>query len=248
MSVGREWRYRARALGPRPCTGIVLAARVALLLAIAAIAASPNRADDADAPAPESLSARAVLEDLTARVLAVIDEARAYVDEDPQRYYDAVHEVLDPFIDYRGFARGIMGEYATGARYRSLDKVGQAALRDQLDRFSETIRIGLVRTYGKGLLAFGGSRVELDDTDGAEDGAQRAALRQLIYSDAAQPYVMIYQMARDRQGVWRLRNLVVENINLGQIYRSQFEAAARRFNGDLDAVIDNWSTQAARDA
>ena len=243
MSVGGGWRYRARALGP--CTGIVLTASVALLLAIAA---SPNRADDTDAPDPRGLSARAVLEDLTARVLAVIDEARAYVDEDPQRYYDAVHEVLDPFIDYRGFARGIMGEYATGARYRSLDKAGQAALRDQLDRFSETIRIGLVRTYGKGLLAFGGSRVELDDTDGAEDGARRAALRQLIYSDAAQPYVMIYQMARDKQGVWRLRNLVVENINLGQIYRSQFEAAARRFNGDLDAVIDNWSTQAARDA
>ena len=245
MSVGRGWRYRARASGAPRCTRIVLAASVALLLAIAA---SPNRADDTEAPDPGSLSARAVLEDLTVRVLAVIDEARAYVDEDPQRYYDAVHEVLDPFIDYRGFARGIMGEYATGARYRSLDKAGQAALRDQLDRFSETVRIGLVRTYGKGLLAFGGSRVELDDSDGAPAGARRAALRQLIYSDAAQPYVMIYQMARDKQGVWRLRNLVVENINLGQIYRSQFEAAARRFNGDLDAVIDNWSTQAARDA
>ena len=58
--------------------------------------------------------------------------------------------------------------------------------------------------------------------------------------DEAQPYVVIYQMARDRDGRWQLRNLVVENVNLGQIYRSQFEAAARRYDGDLDAVIDNW--------
>lgn len=242
LPVGRGWRRRTQAAGLL-CTAIVLAAGIAL-----ASATGTSRAEDAHAPDPGSLSARAVLEDLTAQVLAVIDAARAYVDEDPQRYYDAVHEVLDPFVDYRGFARGIMGEYATGARYRSLDQAGRAALREQLDRFSETIRIGLIRTYSKGLLAFGGSRVELDDSDGGEAGARRAALRQLIYSDAAQPYVMIYQMARDKQGVWRLRNLVVENINLGQIYRSQFEAAARRFNGDLDAVIDNWSTQAARDA
>lgn len=241
-SVGRGWRRRVQA-SRLLCTAIVLAAGVVL-----ASATGTSRAEESDAPDPGSLSARAVLEDLTAQVLAVIDAARTYVDEDPQRYYDAVHEVLDPFVDYRGFARGIMGEYATGARYRSLDQAGRAALREQLDRFSETIRIGLIRTYSKGLLAFGGSRVELDDSDGGEAGARRAALRQLIYSDAAQPYVMIYQMARDKQGVWRLRNLVVENINLGQIYRSQFEAAARRFNGDLDAVIDNWSTQAARDA
>jgi hypothetical protein len=32
-----------------------------------------------------------------------------------------------------------------------------------------------------------------------------------------------------------MRNLVVENVNLGQVYRSQFESAARRYDGDLDA-------------
>ena len=40
----------------------------------------------------------------------------------------------------------------------------------------------------------------------------------------------------------------VENVNLGQIYRSQFEAAARRYNGDIDQVIDNWEEQSTTDA
>jgi phospholipid transport system substrate-binding protein len=40
-----------------------------------------------------------------------------------------------------------------------------------------------------------------------------------------------------------MRNLVVENVNLGQIYRSQFESAARRYKGDLDRVIENWSAE-----
>jgi hypothetical protein len=64
------------------------------------------------------------------------------VDDDPERYYAAVHEVLDPVVDFRGFARGVMGEYATSARYRSLDEAGREKLRDQLERFTETMRIG----------------------------------------------------------------------------------------------------------
>ncbi|MFK7829157.1 MAG: phospholipid-binding protein MlaC [Congregibacter sp.] len=187
-------------------------------------------------------SAESVLQKTTDRVLKVIEEARSYVDEDPERYYSAVHEVLDPVIDFSGFARSVMGDYATRARYQSLDKAGQDELRSQLDRFSETIRIGLIRTYSKGLLAFGGSRVELDKSGANEVSGNRATLRQLIYSDATDPYVVVYQMARDRSGRWRMRNLVVENVNLGQIYRSQFESAARRYKGDLDKVIDNWST------
>ena len=136
-----------------------------------------------------------------------------------------------------------MGEDASSARYRSLDETGREQLRVQLERFSETIRAGLVRTYSKGLLAFGGSRVELDEGNQSPADEGRATLRQLIYSDAAQPFVVIYQMARGRDGQWRMRNLIVENVNLGQIYRNQFEAAARRYDGDLDKVIDSWSAE-----
>lgn len=194
-----------------------------------------------------SKGARETLRETTDNVLAVIDEARAYVDDDPERYYAAVHEVLDPIVDFRGFARGVMGEYATGARYRGLDEAGRDQLRDQLERFTETMRVGLVRTYSKGLLAFGGSRVELADGEDPGDSENRATLRQLIYSDAAKPYVVVYLMAKGKAGDWRMRNLVVENVNLGQIYRSQFESAARRYDGDLDKVITNWTVESAAD-
>ena len=131
-----------------------------------------------------------------------------------------------------------MGEYATTERYRSLNEAGREKLREQLERFTQTMRSVLVRTYSKGLLAFGGSRVEIDDSSAA--GNRRATIKQLIYSDDAKPYVVVYQMARDSNDRWQMRNLIVENVNLGQIYRSQFEAAARRYDGDLDAVIANW--------
>ncbi|MEE4278825.1 MAG: ABC transporter substrate-binding protein [Halieaceae bacterium] len=226
--------------------GAALALLLALSCAMAARADDPaNTAADVD---PRSQTAEDVLRATTDRILAVIEEARSYVDENPERYYAAVQKVLDPVVDFRGFARGVMGDYATTERYRNLDEAGREKLRGQLERFSETMRRGLVRTYSKGLLAFGGSRVEIPDSNEGQVGDDRATLRQLIYSDTGQPYVVIYQMARDRDGRWLMRNLIVENVNLGQIYRNQFEDAARRFKGDLDAVIENWSADTLDDA
>ena len=187
-------------------------------------------------------SAHEVVEDATQRVMAVVAEASEYADEDPERYYRQVQEILDPVIDFRGFARSVMGPYATSERYRSLDEAGQARLRAQLDEFTEVMRLGLVRTYSKGLLAYSGSRIEVFAISDEEEASGRAAVRQLIYSGQAEPYVLLYQMGRDKSGQWQLRNVIIESVNLGEIYRSQFESAARKYDGDLDAVIANWET------
>ena len=187
-------------------------------------------------------SAHEVVEDATQRVMTVVAEASEYADEDPERYYRQVQEILDPVIDFRGFARSVMGPYATSERYRSLDEAGQARLRAQLDEFTEVMRLGLVRTYSKGLLAYSGSRIEVFAISDEEEASGRAAVRQLIYSGQAEPYVLLYQMGRDKSGQWLLRNVIIESVNLGEIYRSQFEAAARKYDGDLDAVIANWET------
>jgi phospholipid transport system substrate-binding protein len=36
--------------------------------------------------------------------------------------------------------------------------------------------------------------------------------------------------------------VIIESVNLGEIYRSQFQASAREYDGNLDRVIDNWTT------
>ncbi len=187
-------------------------------------------------------TAHEVVEDASQRVMAVVAEASEYADEDPERYYEQVQAILDPVVDFRGFARSVMGPYATSERYRSLDEAGRARLRDQLDRFTEVMRTGLVRTYSKGLLAYSGSRIEVFAISDEEEASGRASVRQLIYSGQPEPYVLLYQMGRSKSGDWQLRNIIIESVNLGEIYRSQFEASARKYDGDLDAVIDNWET------
>jgi phospholipid transport system substrate-binding protein len=189
-------------------------------------------------------TAHSVVRGATMEVMSVVQEAKTYAEEDPERYYQQVLEVLDPVVDFRGFARSVMGPYASSERYRSLDEGGREQLRNQLDMFTEVMRTGLIRTYSKGLMAFGGSRIEVSETSPDEAAQSRVSVQQLIYSDASEPYMVLYQMGRNKNGQWKLRNMIIESVNLGEIYRSQFEAAARQYEGDLDQVIAGWSTEA----
>ncbi len=186
-------------------------------------------------------TAHDVVRETSQQVMAVVEEAESYADEDPERYFGEVQQILDPVIDFRGFARGVMGPYASSERYRSLDDAGRVQLRAQLDRFTEVMRVGLVRTYSKGLLAFGGSRIEVSQPSPDEAQQSRVSVEQLIFSDETQPYIVMYQMGRSKSGEWKLRNVIIESVNLGEIYRNQFQAAARKADGDLDQVIDSWS-------
>jgi len=204
-----------------------------------------NFAGFAQAAAEATQSAHDVVSSATKRVMVVVEEAHSYADEDPDRYYQEIDEILAPVIDYRGFARSVMGPYASGERYRSLDEVGRNQLRGQLERFTEVIRTGLVATYSKGLLAFSGSRIEVTDPTAQESEQTRVSVRQLIYGDGSQPYVLMYQMGLDKEKQWKLRNIIIESVNLGEIYKNQFQASARKYNGDLNAVIENWSSAEA---
>ena len=199
------------------------------LLAVGVVAQGGNQA------------AHEVVNETTQDVMAAVAEAGSYVDTDPERYYQQVQAILDPVIDFRGFARSVMGPYASSERYRSLDAAGQELLREQLDRFTEVMRLGLVRTYSKGLLAYGDSRIEVMAVADQDAAANKASVKQLVYSGQPEPYVLIYQMGRANSGDWQLRNIVIEGVNLGEIYRNQFEASARKHNGDLNAVIDSWT-------
>ena len=191
----------------------------------------------------ENSDPRLVVASATDRVMNIVRDARNYYDDNPEKYYQSIKRELNDFVDFRGFARGVMGRYATSARYRELDEPGRKKLKAQLDRFSEVVRESLIRTYSKGLLAFGGSRIELDFTSEIEPGKTKVSVRQFIYSENPEPYVVVYQMRKNKDGSWKLRNMIVEEVNLGQIFRSQFEAAALENDRDLDKVISSWMSE-----
>jgi phospholipid transport system substrate-binding protein len=57
-------------------------------------------------------------------------------------------------------------------------------------------------------------------------------------------YPVTYTMARI-DGQWKVRNVIVEGINIGLLFRDQFAQAMQTQRGDMDAVIDNWGSVVA---
>lgn len=205
-----------------------------------ALGVGQSAAADAALPEPHQ-----IVQQTTEQVLAIIRDGKSYYDKDPARFNKQVEAVLDKVVDFDSFARGVMGPYAGAQRYQTL-KTDQEKndFRARIQRFSGTFKQGLIETYAKGLLKFNGQKIEtLPPRKGDDLASGNVAVLQNIYGTADKPYVVQYTMKRNREGAWKLQNVIIEGINLGQTYRNQFSAEADRYRGDLDLVIANWRVE-----
>ena len=194
------------------------------------------------AQASAQLDASATVRQTTDQVMKVIDEATGYFEEDPDRFYNEVEGVLDNVVDFKSFARGVMGPYGSKKMYVSLEtKAEKEAFKARINRFADIFKDGLVQTYAKGLLAFGGTRIDVEPVADADKAKKSVTVVQKIYGDAEKPYTVLYKMRINKKGEWKLRNVTIEAINLGKVYQGQFNAAVKQYEGDVDKVIENWS-------
>jgi phospholipid transport system substrate-binding protein len=201
-------------------------------------------------------TAQAVVESTTQQMMDIIVEAQGYFDEDPDRFYSTITPVLNNFMDFKSFARGVMGDYASKKTYQSLpNKAEKDKLKQQVARFTKVFQDSLVQTYAKGLLAFNGNKVEIlppEDKNPSDSETSKKSssvtVTQHVYGDAEKPYVIHYKMRKNRAGEWKVRNVTIEAINLGKVYKSQFYSAVKQYNGNVDQAVDNWTVDPSDDS
>jgi phospholipid transport system substrate-binding protein len=170
-----------------------------------------------------------LVEKTTARMLVLIEEAKTYVDDDPERFYVEVEGLLEPVIDFPRFARSVMA-----AHYKR-------ATPEQRERFAEGFKWSLVRTYALALTEFNDGGVNIVPSDRPPKRPDRASVKQEIRSEG-EVYPVIYSMAMNSEGEWRVMNIIINGINMGLTYRNQFASAVNDpvYGGDMDRAIDGW--------
>lgn len=166
---------------------------------------------------------RALVEEVTAELFAVVKATGA----DAEAYYTGVDKVLVEVVDFPYIAAVVMGKEA-----RSKSSA------EQRKRFTEVFKDGLVRSYAKGIAGYADSEIRVVGVDTDPKAPQRAVVRQEVAHEGA-----VHQLSYTLRLVgedWRLINVVLNGVNLGQSFSSQFSSALRKAGGDIDAVIDNW--------
>lgn len=223
-----------------------MATLIATLLLVAASASAFAQQRGPSERGPSERGPYEVILETTTRVTQVIEDARSYVEENPERFYAEIEAILGEVVDFPSFARGVMGKYGSKRYYDSLSDADKAKFRDRVERFTQTFRDRLNRTYAKGLLVFDGNRIEVLPLSGEADLEGSVNVEQHIFGNAPQPYVIFYKLKEGRDG-WKLRNVSIEGVNLGKTYQSQFSSAVQRYSGDIDKVIENWTVEPESD-
>lgn len=208
--------------------------RISLLGLLVALGVSRALATAADAP-------DAVIQEATKELVTAVEDARSYYAADPERFTAEIDRIISPIVDFNSFARGVMGSYGSKRYYASLQTDAERAqFRTHLKRFKERFRQGLLTTYAKGMMTFDGQTIEVEPLAAEVAAGKSVVVKQRIVGDGNKPVVIRYKMRQNREQQWKVRNVTIQAVNLGKVYRSQFAAAAKRYNGDIGKVIDNW--------
>lgn len=192
------------------------------LLLFATVALAEVRADDARGPDE-------IVRYATDELLSLITDHRSSFRSDPEPFFQAVDESMSQFVDYHGIARAVMAGHWSEAS------------ESQRERFIRTFRHGLVRSYARAMVEFDHRAIEVLPLGEDHVRGDRAMVRMRVTAANGRTYPLQYSMAKLDGEDWKVRNVVVNGVNLGQTYRSQF-ASAMRSAGGIDAVIENWST------
>ena len=170
-----------------------------------------------------------VVEDTSLRVMETLNANRELYQRDTGAFYNGLNEILEPVVDFQGIARSVMT-----VRY------SRSASPEQLSRFIETFKRSMVEFYGNALLEFDSGKIQvLPPARGSQQTESRASVDMEVQANNGNVYPVTYTMA-NIDGQWKVRNVIVEGINIGLLFRDQFAQAMQTHRNDLDAVIDNW--------
>ena len=173
-----------------------------------------------------------MIEGVSQNLLGVIRGNAQYLNSDPQRYYSAVDSVLAPVVDFDFIARGVMGRYA------------KEATAAQRSRFASAFRRDLVSTFARGVASFGDMDVKVVNPGTAPSGNRVNVLQEVRSKEGVTK--VSYTLVRNRSGQWKLINVILNGVNLGKTFRSQFSQAMQT-HGDIDKVITSWSAEQVAD-
>ena len=158
-------------------------------------------------------------------------EVQPLYEEDPEQFFSAVQDALNPYIDFEGFAKRVMAKH-----YRSASEAQREAF---VGRFQDA----LIKTYATALLEFDNQKVVVVEPTTPQKREDRATILIEVYSGSGTVYPVHYQLGLEEDGRWMLRNVIINGINIGLQFRSQFNAYMQKYKKDIDLVIENWEVE-----
>ena len=134
--------------------------------------------------------------------------------------------ILEPVISFETIARGVMGQFF------------RRASDDQKKRFESVVKQTLLQTYIAVLSTYKIEAFTINPNPVDEDKANHERIWVKVVAGGS--VFDIYYSMRLIDSQWKLTNLIIDGVNLGLVFRTQFASAMSTHNGDMNQVIEKW--------
>ena len=169
-----------------------------------------------------------VVASVTDSLLSVAKSKGALLDSGPEAYFSEVRSILEPAVDFEFIAKNVMGR-----RYWT------SVASDDQQAFVQSFSNSLIETYGRGMAAFADLDIRIASSRPSEKSDQTHYVVQSVKNNDGTNNV-VYTMRLTEHG-WMLRNVVLNGVNLGKTFKSQFAQAVKDNNNSVEQAIANWA-------
>lgn len=173
-----------------------------------------------------------VVQSTTTELLSDLKANKEQYKTNPNAFYDSLNRILGPVVDAEGISKSIMTV-----------KYSRKASPAQIQRFQDNFKRSLFQFYGNALLEYNNQGITVDPAK-ADDG-KRASVGMKVTGNNGAVYPVQYTL-ENLGGEWKVRNVIVNGINIGKLFRDQFADAMQRNGNDLDKTIDGWAGEVAK--
>lgn len=177
-------------------------------------------------------SAHDIIQDTTTRLLADLAANKEKYKQDPSAFYNALNGIVGPVVDADGISKSIMTV-----------KYSRKASPEQMTRFQENFKRSLMQFYGNALLEYNNQGITVSPAK--DESGNRTSVDMQVKGSNGAVYPVSYTLEKINDE-WKVRNVIINGINIGKLFRDQFADAMQRNGNDLNKTIDGWAGEVAK--
>ncbi|CAD5106796.1 MlaC/ttg2D family ABC transporter substrate-binding protein [Zestomonas carbonaria] len=176
------------------------------------------------APSPQQ-----VVQQTTDQLLADLKANKEHYRTSPGDFYTSLNKIIGPVVDADGISKSIMTV-----------KYSRNATPEQMTRFQENFKRSLIEFYGNALLEYDNQDIRVLPSKAKQADPDRASVNMEVRGNNGAIYPVTYTMVQI-DGQWMLRNVIINGINIGKLFRDQFADTMQKNGNNLDRTIDGWA-------
>jgi phospholipid transport system substrate-binding protein len=197
--------------------------RRGLLVLLAVVPMLANAADQ---------TAHDLVDRTTKELLSDLATNKEQYKTNPSAFYDALNRIVGPAVDADGISKSIMTV-----------KYSRNATPAQMQRFEENFKRSLMQFYGNALLEYNNQGITVSPAK--DESGDRTSVDMTVKGSNGAVYPVSYTLNKIG-GEWKVRNVIINGINIGKLFRDQFADAMQRNGNNLDKTIDGWAGEVAK--